>query len=122
MQHLEIDEFYRLLGKRIREIRESHKHNITQETLAKNIGMSRTSIVNIENGRHHIQIHTLVDICTILHISMNDVLPEIKDDTIHSISYSTKPFDLKEKKSINKVILEIEKEVGLNVRENKKNR
>ena len=48
---------------------------MTQEALASEIGLSRTSIVNIERGRQQLLLHTLAQISAALSISLQDLLP-----------------------------------------------
>lgn len=50
-----------LLGKRLKLIRESH--NLTQEMLAENIGMSSLSISKVERGKNFISAALLEKLC-----------------------------------------------------------
>lgn len=112
-------EFYRLLGLRIKEARETHKPTITQECLAENIGMSRTSVVNIEQGRHHIQVHTLVEISKQLEVLLQDLIPELIGNKVSETAILTNSYVSKELDSVKKSILKTtNKEVELNVPEN----
>jgi transcriptional regulator with XRE-family HTH domain len=54
---MEIDVFYRLIGGQIRRARDHA--GISQAKLAEGLGMSRTSVVNIEAGRQHPPLHVL---------------------------------------------------------------
>lgn len=47
--------FYVNFGHALRRLRESH--GLTQHALAKRIGLTRTSVVNIERGRQRILLH-----------------------------------------------------------------
>ena len=47
----DFDELYSELGRKIRHVRESKQ--LTQGELAKRLGISRASVVNIEAGRQH---------------------------------------------------------------------
>jgi transcriptional regulator with XRE-family HTH domain len=67
--------FYELLGERIKEARTNAK--IKQETFASYLNLSRSSIVNIEKGRQHPQIHLLWDIATILNIEVIELFPKL---------------------------------------------
>jgi transcriptional regulator with XRE-family HTH domain len=51
---------YRTLGERIRS--ERLKQNITQDELASRVGLTRTSITNVEKGRQRLLVHTLLQI------------------------------------------------------------
>jgi transcriptional regulator with XRE-family HTH domain len=64
---------YRMVGERIRV--ERKRQNITQDELAKEIGLTRTSITNMENGRQKFLLHTLVQIANYLGTSPARLLP-----------------------------------------------
>ncbi len=66
--------FYTELGHRIREARE--KSHLTQETLAKMVSLTRTSVTNIEKGRQQLLVHTLVEISKALQVSPESLLPQ----------------------------------------------
>jgi len=70
---------YRKLGDAIRQLRKSAKK--TQDDLAKEIGVSRASIVNIEKGRHRPQLHLLYDLATSLGCEITDFLPAVNEMT-----------------------------------------
>lgn len=70
--------FYEAVGRRIREAR---KGKITQEALASIVSLTRTSIVNIEQGRQQLFVHTLVDIARALHVPVADLIPLSHDGT-----------------------------------------
>src|SRR5688572_2915683 len=67
--------FYELLGERIRDARTDAK--LKQETFASYLNLSRSSIVNIEKGRQHPQIHLLWDIAKILNIEVSEIFPKM---------------------------------------------
>jgi transcriptional regulator with XRE-family HTH domain len=66
-------ELYKFVGKRIRAVREKRK--VSQDRLAKLIGLTRTSVTNIEGGKQKLLLHTLVDIARQLHVSAAELLP-----------------------------------------------
>lgn len=70
---LENDEFYRELGRRIATKRRDQ--NKTQEQLAVAVGLSRTSLTNIERGGQRILAHTVYEIAHELGISLFDLIP-----------------------------------------------
>lgn len=122
MTEADIQNFYSALGTKIKKSREKDNRRITQEILGRNIGMSRTSIVNIEQGRHHIQVHTLLEIAKQLDVSIAELLPENSAEKVTTLPYYTKSFSQKESESIEKELSLIEnREVELNVSKNKKN-
>ena len=65
-------EFYKQVGQRIRSKRGS---TLSQEALATAVGLTRTSISNIESGRQKMLLHTLVDIADALRIDAAQLLP-----------------------------------------------
>ena len=65
---------YKIIGERINKFRKIQK--ITQEELAKKIGIARTSLVHFENGLQKIQIDKLYLIAKELKQSIYDFLPE----------------------------------------------
>jgi transcriptional regulator with XRE-family HTH domain len=66
-------EFYRQLGESIRKCRKRRK--LSQDALAKLVGLTRTSLTNIENGRQHPPLHTLCEIVDQLGIEFSELLP-----------------------------------------------
>lgn len=67
------DRLYSIIGQLIRTRREQIE--FTQEELARRVGLTRTSISNIEGGKQKIQIHTLYVIAEALHVSAHTLLP-----------------------------------------------
>lgn len=65
--------FHRSLGERIREARE--KTGATQDDLARVVGLSRTSVTNIERGRQGVQAYLLVKIARTLGLTVQQLLP-----------------------------------------------
>jgi len=78
--------FYFALGDRIRRARKKRK--LTQDKLAKAVGLTRTSVTNIETGRQPIYIHTLVRIAELLGEPLLDLIPNP-----NIIGSPTKPAD-----------------------------
>jgi transcriptional regulator with XRE-family HTH domain len=72
-----VDEFlYRQFGQLLAEIR--RKKGMSQELLADELGLSRTSITNIEKGRQPIQLHSLYRIARLLGVELKELLPSPK--------------------------------------------
>jgi transcriptional regulator with XRE-family HTH domain len=65
--------FYRQFGQLLAETR--RKKGISQELLADELGLSRTSITNIEKGRQPVQLHSLYCIARFLGVELKDLLP-----------------------------------------------
>ena len=64
-------EFYKQVGQSIRTRRGK---NLSQEALACAVGLTRTSISNIESGRQKMLLHTFVDIADALKVEASTLL------------------------------------------------
>lgn len=69
----DVDAIYAEIGRNIRQARDAE--DMTQEHLATRIGLTRTSIVNIEQGHQRVPIHTLVVIADALNVSPALLVP-----------------------------------------------
>jgi len=69
------DSLYAQIGKRIQVKRANL--GMTQSELAKQLGLSRTSIANIEAGNQNAPIHVFYEICVILQIRPVEIFPEV---------------------------------------------
>jgi len=67
--------FYREVGQNVRTKRE--QLGLTQEALASQVALTRTSITNIEKGRQKLLLHTFVDIAHALSVEPALLLPAI---------------------------------------------
>lgn len=63
-----------LVGRAIRDVR-TNKLDLSQEELAKRVGMSRPSIANIESGRQQISVVQLMHFSNVLGVSPLALLP-----------------------------------------------
>jgi transcriptional regulator with XRE-family HTH domain len=70
------ENFYAEVGKRISRIRLDR--NITQESLAAAVHLTRTSITNIERGRQKLPLYTLALIAELLDVEYSVLLPQTK--------------------------------------------
>lgn len=66
---------YRKLGENIRKCRVQRK--LSQDELAKLVGLNRTSMTNIEKGRQHPPLHTLCEIVEHLKVDISELLPRL---------------------------------------------
>lgn len=69
-----LDAFYKKIGENIRAKRK--ERGLSQEGLAKAVGLKRPSMSNIEKGRQNILLHTFCDIVETLDTNANTLLPE----------------------------------------------
>jgi len=60
------------VGSRVKQYREENK--MTQEELARSVGIERTSVTNIEAGRNNMTLEQLMMFCEIFEITPNDML------------------------------------------------
>lgn len=65
--------FYTAFGRMLSEMR--RKKRISQEMLADELGLSRTSITNIEKGRQPVQLYALYVIARLLGTDVKELLP-----------------------------------------------
>ena len=68
---------YEEIGKRISDLRRQLPRKLSQRELADSIGISRASVVNVERGRHRVQIHVLYEIARVLGVEPRDLLPPL---------------------------------------------
>jgi len=66
--------FYRGLGSKIAVGRK--KAHLTQEHLGRVVGLSRTSITNIEKGRQPIFAHTLAQLATVIQVPVAELIKQ----------------------------------------------
>ena len=75
----DFDELYRELGRRIRQARERNCEGLSQDALAKRLGISRASIVNIEAGRQRAPLHLLWQIAELLGTDLTSLIPRSEE-------------------------------------------
>lgn len=92
---------YKLLGTRIKELREEKKYK--QEYFASLLKISRASLVNIEQGRQRPPLHNLYEIARILEVTITDLLPALPSDNEVKPNYATE-VDKKKIKSPDKLL------------------
>ena len=73
----DFDEVYRVLGRKVRQMREVQR--MSQDSLAQHLGISRASMVNIEAGRQRAPLHLLWQIAEVLHSKLIDMIPTPED-------------------------------------------
>jgi DNA-binding XRE family transcriptional regulator len=66
--------FYQEFGRKLAVQRRAAK--ITQEALSKSVGLSRTSIVNIEKGRQPVQLHLVAKMASTLGVDTATLIPD----------------------------------------------
>ena len=71
---IESQTFYAQLGIRIKGARE--ERGLTQDALGDSVGLSRTSITNVEKGKQKVLLHTFVNIANTLKVNPESLLPK----------------------------------------------
>lgn len=74
---IDADSLYLRLGDLVRQHRRRVRPRLTQEEVAKRVGLTRTSITNIEKGRQRIQLHQLYDLAAAIETTPESLLPEM---------------------------------------------
>ena len=74
---------YRLVGSNIRKRRE--ERGMTQMALSQAVGLSRTSVTNVEQGRQTILLHQFVEFARALEIEPHKLLPDAAKDATPEI-------------------------------------
>jgi transcriptional regulator with XRE-family HTH domain len=69
-----IEDFYAHMGEKVRSARTAA--GISQDVLAQRVGLTRSSIANLEAGRQRIALHLFVALCQVLDKDVCDLLPE----------------------------------------------
>jgi DNA-binding XRE family transcriptional regulator len=69
---------YEIVGANIKRFRQDIKMN--QMSLASKINLSRTSLVNIEQGKQHPSLFLLLKIAQSLGVTLHDLIPEFIED------------------------------------------
>jgi transcriptional regulator with XRE-family HTH domain len=75
MNEQALDPLYKVFGELVRLHRE-RQEGLTQEKLGRLVGLSRTSITNIEKGRQHVALHQLLDLAEALEVQPEALLPK----------------------------------------------
>jgi transcriptional regulator with XRE-family HTH domain len=78
MKKRDLDTLYLAFGNLVRLSREQ-RPDLTQEKLGRLVGLSRTSITNIEKGRQHIALHQLYVLAEALRVRPEALLPSAPD-------------------------------------------
>ena len=79
------ENFYQSFGGLVRKHRE--RLGLTQEGLGRTVGLSRTSITNIEKGRQHVALHQVFALAGALEIPPATLLP--RDEGATAVSALT---------------------------------
>ena len=73
--HPPLEDLYRDFGRRLRAARKGAQ--LTQGALASRVGLSRTSITNIEQGSQHVALHLLMELARAVGVTPAQLLPDV---------------------------------------------
>ena len=76
---LDGDRLYELIGDRIRQIRETQMPRMTQDELARILGLQRTSVTNIELGKQKPTLDALLRLCEHFGLEIDSVVPKVRE-------------------------------------------
>lgn len=78
IEEMSADPFYQEFGKLLKRARaaQAQRPLITQAQLADLLGLSRSSVANIEKGRQPVQLHLVVKIAEILGVEIENLIPQ----------------------------------------------
>ena len=85
------DPMYARLGSHIRSRRD--QIGMTQAELASGVGLSRTSITNIERGRQPMLVHQLCALAAMLHVDVCELIRESRVTPVEAKADDTPEFD-----------------------------
>lgn len=86
---------YQLLGENVKKYR--NQNGLTQEQLANKIDLTRTSVVNIEQGRQHPPLHLLLQIAKVLDVGLETLVPKEADFSPNKLLDDSNLKDIQEK-------------------------
>ena len=68
-----MEDFYRVFGRQLAQVRRTA--GLSQQALGDRVGLSRTSIVNVEKGRQRVPLHMLIEFAAALGAEPATLLP-----------------------------------------------
>jgi transcriptional regulator with XRE-family HTH domain len=74
-----VDLLYQAFGQRIKRLRDAD--GLSQDALARRVGLRRTSITNIEAGKQHVALHQVYLLAGALDVPPRELLPELDGST-----------------------------------------
>lgn len=78
-----MDVIYKEFGRRLREARETAQ--LSQDAVARRVGLSRTSVTNIELGRQRVALHMFYRFASALGAQPSELLPKQLPQTANDI-------------------------------------
>jgi transcriptional regulator with XRE-family HTH domain len=95
-------DFYLALGQKVRDARKAAK--LTQALLAQAVGLTRTSITNIEKGRQPVYIHLLVKLADALGKDLPELIPLPKHTDQPGVAPKLRKLESRKREWVKRVI------------------
>lgn len=89
---------YQIIGDRIKLKRKELK--ISQVSLSNDLDLSRSSLSNVEVGRHQTPLHVLYQIAELLTLDINELIPSPKELTQEMSLQNSELKDLRKKEEL----------------------
>src|SRR5580704_12292697 len=99
-------ELYELIGERIAQRRAGR--GLSQAQLATLIGLTRSSVSNIEKGRQKMLIHTFLDIAHCLVVPPESLLPSAPPTQLRELTFSGSQLSDTERMRISTILEAVE--------------
>lgn len=78
--------FYVEVGRRVRRMRLAGQPPWTQEQLARRVGLTRSSVANLEAGNQRVPLHTLIQVAQVLGVPVVELIP-VEPPTIGKLAF-----------------------------------
>lgn len=77
---IDSDRLYTRIGARVKQLRETHRpRKLSQSELAKVLGLTRTSVTNIERGQQKMTLDTIFRLCEHFKIEIAQLVPPVSE-------------------------------------------
>jgi len=67
------------IGSRIKQLRRMQTPEMNQARLGKILGLTRTSITNIESGKQKLTVDTLFKLCEAFSVEVSELVPKVSE-------------------------------------------
>ena len=105
-----VEPFYREFGDGLRRAREAR--GMSQTTVATGVGLSRTSVANIERGRQRIALHLLLDFARVLEVEPASLIPQSTDQGVGEVEHQLRELPADYQVSFRRVLRRAQQERG----------
>ncbi len=85
---------YEQVRERIKRIRTAeHDVKLSQAELGQVLGLTRSSVANLESGAQRASLHNIYEICAHYHLELADFLPSVAEARTQSSSPASTKYD-----------------------------